>query len=129
MGKGWKNKERQVHDYFIGWRGINSHQLKIMTYESVTYLPMTNVLISNVKENRFWDSYLPTFLHDVMKYPVYFFWGRPLEYFFYCHRVKSSLFSLELPFRSPLQSRQTSRWRFLTAWQFIIKGVNYIKIL
>ena len=43
-------------------------------------------------------------------------------------RVKSSLLSLELSFRSLLLGRQTSRWWFYTAWQFKIKGVNY-KIL
>ena len=33
-----------------------------------------------------------------------------LEYFFiFCHRVKSSLLSLELSFRSLLQGRQTSK--------------------
>ena len=33
--------------------------------------------------------------------------------------------SLELSFRSLLQGRQISKWRFYTAWQFKIKGVNY----
>ena len=51
--------------------GVN--HLKIITYESPTHLPMTNVIISNVKEIRFWNSNLPTFLHNVMKYPVMFF--------------------------------------------------------
>ena len=32
---------------------------------------MTNVIINNVKEIRFWNGYLPTFLHDVMKYPKF----------------------------------------------------------
>ena len=42
-----------------------------------------------------------------------------LEYFFNNnHRVKSSLLSLELSFRSLLQGRQTSKWRFYTVWQF-----------
>ena len=44
-----------------------------MSYEFVTYLPMNDVIISNVKEIRFWNSYLPTSLHNVMRYPVYFF--------------------------------------------------------
>ena len=42
-----------------------------MTNESVTYLPMNTVIISNVKEIRFWNSYLPTFLRDGMKYAVF----------------------------------------------------------
>ena len=61
-----------------GGEGSWYHQLKIMTCESVTYLPMNNVTITNVKEIRFWTSYLPTFLHDVMKYPIFFFGRRPL---------------------------------------------------
>ena len=59
-----------------GGEGSWYHQLKIMTCESVTYLPMNNVTITNVKEIRFWTSYLPPFLHDVMKYPIFFFFGR-----------------------------------------------------
>jgi len=46
--------------------------------ESFTYPPNINVIISNVKEIWFWNSYLPTFLHDVMKYPV-FFWTASLS--------------------------------------------------
>ena len=38
-----------------------------------TILIYVDVIISNVKEIWFWNSYLPTFLHDVIKYPV-FFW-------------------------------------------------------
>ena len=51
-----------------------------------------------------------------------------IEYLFHnCHRVKSSLFSLELSFRSLLRGRQTSKWRFYiyTVWQFKTKGVNF----
>ena len=39
-------------------------------------------------------------------------------FFYNIHRVKSSLLSLELSFRSLLQGRQTSMWRFYTVWQF-----------
>ena len=38
---------------------------------SLTYPPNINVIISYVYEIRFWNNYLPTFLHDVMKYPVF----------------------------------------------------------
>ena len=55
-----------------GGEGSWYHQLKIMTCESVTYLPMNNVTITNVKEIRSWNIYLPIFLHDVMKFPVFF---------------------------------------------------------
>ena len=58
-----------------GGEGSWYHQLKIMTCESVTYLPMNNVTITNVKEIRFWTSYLPTFLQDVMKYHGFFLEG------------------------------------------------------
>ena len=40
---------------------------------------MTNVIISYVKEIRFWSSYLPTFLINVIKYRV-FFWRLPIEF-------------------------------------------------
>ena len=39
-------------------------------------------------------------------------------FFYNSHRVKSSLLSLELSFRSLLQGIQTSKWRFYTVWQF-----------
>ena len=47
--------------------------------KSFTYPPYKNVTISNVKEIWFSNSYLPTFLHDVMKYPVFFFGRLPLN--------------------------------------------------
>ena len=42
-------------------------------------------------------------------------------------RVKLSLFSLELSFRSLLQVRQSSKWWFYTEWQFKTKRVNFFK--
>ena len=48
---------------------------------SFTYPPNINVIISNVKEIWFWNSYLPTFLHNVMKYPVFFFWMASLIHY------------------------------------------------
>ena len=45
-------------------------------------------------------------------------------FFYNSHRVKSSLLSLELSFKSLLQGRQTSKWRFYTVWQFKTKGVK-----
>ena len=45
---------------------------------SFPYPPYKNVTISNVKEIWFWNSYLPTFLHNVMKYP-FFLDGVPKE--------------------------------------------------
>ena len=45
--------------------------------ESFTYPPNIKVIISNVTEIWFWNSYLPTFLHDVMKYPGFFLDGVP----------------------------------------------------
>ena len=44
-----------------------------MTYKFFTYPPKIYVIISYVKEIRFWNSYLPTFWLDVIKYPVFFF--------------------------------------------------------
>ena len=48
---------------------------------SFTYPPNINVTISNVKEIWFSNSYLPTFLHNVMKYPV-FFYGVPYQEYY-----------------------------------------------
>ena len=49
--------------------------------------------------------------------------------FYNCHRVKLSLLSLELSFRSLLQVRHTTKWQFYTVWHYKIKGVNYKKKL
>ena len=45
--------------------------------ESFTYPPNINVIISNAKEIWFWSSYLPTYLHNVMKYPGFLLDGVP----------------------------------------------------
>ena len=55
-------------------------RLVLLINESFTYPPNINVIISNVKEIWFWTSYLPTFLHDVMKYPGFFLDGVPYPY-------------------------------------------------
>ena len=50
----------------------------LLINESYTYPPIIGVIISYLYEIRFWNSYLPTFLQVVMKYPVLFFWQCPL---------------------------------------------------
>ena len=61
-----------------------------------------------------WKLYLETFIFRIIWYEINE------------SRVKSSILSLELSFRSLLQGRQTSKWRFSTAWQFKIKALYEI---
>ena len=61
----------------------------LLINESFTYPPNVNVIISYVREIRFLNSYLPTFLPDVMKYPV-FFWDSFPKHIYVCQSHKQS---------------------------------------
>ena len=69
-----------------------------MINKSFTYPPNKNVIISFVWEIRFWNSYLPTFWLDVIKYPAFLFDRFPNEHFFWDTWYMVNAFQLTLIF-------------------------------